>query len=238
MLGKPNGVQTKRQSQPFLGQASVTDHREILKRVGTVLIVVGLIDIGFMVYCIVNGRSYSSSLNIFAVIAGVFLWRGSIRAARLVARYAAFGLAGGLGVCLFLMPFMRPVGLWAAEFGLSPVATVLSVVMVAMLLSLLAWTYRELRAPAVIAALAAAGEDSRAPKRYFVMGAAIPLLLAVVFHFTLSGALGAKAIELARAKYGDTYQYNPTSISQAGNHTQVTLDAYNTHEIRLVTVGW
>ena len=216
----------------------MTDHREIMNRVGKVLIIVGLIDIGFMVYCIVKGRGYSSSLNIFNVIAGVFLWRGSLRAARLVARYSAFGLAAGVGACLFLMPFMRPAGLWAAEFYLQPVATSLSVVMMAVLLALLAWTYRELRAPTVLAALVEAGEDSRPPTRYFVIGAALPLVLAVVFHFTLSGAMGAKAIELAKAKYGVTYQYSPTSIRQGGDHTEVTLAAYNAHEIRTVTVEW
>lgn len=216
----------------------MTDYRQIMKRVGKVLIIVGLIDIGFMVYCIVSGRGYSSSLNIFAVIAGVFLWRGSLRAARLVARYAAFGLAAGVGACLFLMPFMRPAGLWAAEFNLQPVATLLSVVMVAVLLALLAWSYRELRAPTVIAALVEAGEDSRPPTRYFAIGAALPLVLAVVFHFTLSGAMGAKAIGLAKLKYGDTYQYSPTSIRQGGNHTQVSLEAYNAYEIRSVSVDW
>jgi hypothetical protein len=214
------------------------DHLEIMRRVGKVLIVVGLIDIGIMMYCIATGRGYSSSLNIFALAAGVFLWRGNMRAARLVMRYSAFGLAGGLGLCLFLLPFMRPPGLWLAEFMLSPVVTLLSVVMMVILLGLLVWTYREMRSPAVVSALVVAGEDSAVPMRYFAVGAVIPLIIAVAFHFTLHGDTGAKAVELAKAKYGDSYQYNPTSFSEAGSHASVTLDAYNSHEIKSVTVGW
>ena len=48
-----------------------------------VLVVVGLLDIGVLIYCIANGISYSSSQNIFAVIAGLFLLRGSLVAAGL-----------------------------------------------------------------------------------------------------------------------------------------------------------
>lgn len=213
------------------------DHLEIMRRVGKVLIVVGLIDIGFMAYCIANGKGYSS-LTIFALAAGIFLWRGSLRAARFVTRYSAFGLAGGLGLCLFLIPFMRPPGLWLAQFKLSPLVTVASVVMMMAMLGLLLWTYREMRLPAVVSGLVAAGEDSAVPTRYFVIGAVIPLFLAVIFHFTLHGDIGAKAIELAKAKYGDNYHYNPTSFSEAGSHAAVTLDAYNSYEIKSVTVDW
>jgi hypothetical protein len=214
------------------------DHLEIMRRVGRVLLVVGLIDICFMVYCIANGKGYSSSLNIFALGAGIFLWRGSMRAARLVTRYSAFLLAGGVGVCLFLVPFMRPTGWWLAQLRLSPLATLASAAMMVVMLGLLLWTYREMRSPAVVSALVRAGMDSAVPKSYFAIGGAIPLLIAIIFHFTLHGGTGAKAIELAKAKYGDGYQYIPTSFSEAGSHASVTLDAYNSHEIKSVTVGW
>ena len=59
----------------------MNEHLPILKRVGKVLIIIGLVDIAVMIYCIANSISYSSSFNIFAVIAGVFLYRGSLRTA-------------------------------------------------------------------------------------------------------------------------------------------------------------
>jgi hypothetical protein len=48
-------------------------HLAILKRVGAVLVVIGLIDIVWMIYCIVHKISYRSSLNLFGVIAGALL---------------------------------------------------------------------------------------------------------------------------------------------------------------------
>lgn len=52
-------------------------HLRVLKRVGIVLVVVGLLYIGLMVYSIAKGVAYSSSLNVFALIAGIFLIRGA-----------------------------------------------------------------------------------------------------------------------------------------------------------------
>ena len=69
-----------------------------LKRVGVVLVLVGLVDIAYMVYCISRDQGYSSGLNIFVVIAGVFLWRGHLGAARIVAGFAAFFLATTIGM--------------------------------------------------------------------------------------------------------------------------------------------
>jgi hypothetical protein len=54
------------------------DHTAILRKTGWVLVAVGLIDIAMMIYTISLGMSYSSSLNIFAVVAGLFLIGGKI----------------------------------------------------------------------------------------------------------------------------------------------------------------
>ena len=50
--------------------------RTILRRVGLVLIAFGMLDIGVMIYCIANAINYSSSFNVFAVIAGIYVGRG------------------------------------------------------------------------------------------------------------------------------------------------------------------
>ena len=49
------------------------EHLRILKHVGLTLVVLGVIDIGLLIYCIANQISYSSSLNIFAVVAGMLV---------------------------------------------------------------------------------------------------------------------------------------------------------------------
>jgi hypothetical protein len=86
----------------------------VLKRVGLVLVVVGLIDIGIMIYCIAKKISYSSSFNIFAVVAGIFLIRGSLRAAGTVLWFATFYLTAFTSL-LVASPLFLPPGLALIE---------------------------------------------------------------------------------------------------------------------------
>jgi len=48
-------------------------YQKILRNVGWALLWLGVVDVGVMIYCIANNIGYSSSFNIFAIIAGVFL---------------------------------------------------------------------------------------------------------------------------------------------------------------------
>lgn len=91
----------------------MTEHRAVLKRVGLVLVAVGLADVAVMIYCIATRQSYSSSINVFAVAAGVFLIRGSLAAAHWVACFSAFLLAVLIGRIFILFPFLQPFDLLA-----------------------------------------------------------------------------------------------------------------------------
>ena len=79
-----------------------SDYRSALRRVGVVAIFVGVIDTIAFVIAIITRHSYSSSLTIFAVIAGVALIRGNLNTCLKVARWIGFaggsaiGLIGGL----------------------------------------------------------------------------------------------------------------------------------------------
>src|SRR2546425_9956416 len=101
----------------------MNSYRPVLRRIGIVLVVIGVIDIGFMIYCIMTGRSYSSSLNIFAVIAGIFLIKGNLKAAKIVTWFSAFLITGLFGVLLVLFPLTQPFDLWRTEFHLNPIAS-------------------------------------------------------------------------------------------------------------------
>jgi uncharacterized protein YjeT (DUF2065 family) len=83
-------------------------YRAILRRVGVVLLVIGVADIGWMVYCIVNDISYRSSLNLFAVIAGILLIRGNLRAAATIRWFGVFFVAAGLTL-FFTWPALQPM---------------------------------------------------------------------------------------------------------------------------------
>jgi hypothetical protein len=89
-------------------------YREILKRVGVVLVVVGLADIAWMIYCIIHKISYSSSLNLFAVIAGILLMRGSLRTAANIRWFGVFFLSASIAM-LMAWPALQPIDLTLTE---------------------------------------------------------------------------------------------------------------------------
>src|SRR4051812_30406743 len=95
-------------------------YRFILRRVGWVLIVLGALDIAYMVYCVLNDVSYSSSLNIFAVVAGIFLVRGHLGAARTVTWFIAFMLAGLSLAALVVLPWVFPIDYWSVSLRRDP----------------------------------------------------------------------------------------------------------------------
>jgi len=129
---------------------------ETLRRVGWSLIAVGLLDIGLMVYCITNNLRYSSSFNIFAVAAGIFLLRQNMRTARVVSFFAAFFLPPAV-VAVVLNPLVVPV-----PFAIELMATALTLYVF--------WVYRSLTSPAVMEARRAAGVSAKTPRLAWVAG--------------------------------------------------------------------
>jgi len=214
------------------------NYLKVLKRVGRVLIAFGLLDIGFMIYCITRGQSYSSSFNIFAVIAGVFLFRGHLGAARVVTSFSAFMLTGFVGAVLVLFPFLQPFDLWITQVRLHPVSSLLYVGVASGVIALLLWVYTQLRSPAVVQARTAAGQSASPPKAAFLFGVLLVLGLSVALHFTLHGEAAANAMRLAKAKEGSAYKYCVTSMSWAGDHGRAAVTAYNDRQIKSVDVEW
>jgi len=214
------------------------DHREILKRVGLALTVFGLVDIAFMIYSLAQGQSYSSTFNIFAVLAGIFLMRGSLGAARLVTWFSAFMLASFAGAVLLLFPFMQPLDLLIAQAKIYPARLVTPWLVAAAAFVLLGWIYARLRSPPVIAALLASGRSATAPRHAFVLGVGFVVFLAAMLKMTLHGTANEKAIELARHQLGPGYNYATQSIQWGGGHGRAVVAAYNDEEIQHVTVEW
>jgi hypothetical protein len=216
----------------------MTDHRAILKRVGLALVVFGIADIAFMIYSVTKGQSYSSSFNIFAVIAGVFLIRGSLGATRLVTWFSAFMLTGFIGAIFLLFPFLQPFGLLVTQTKLDPAWFVTLWLMAAVVLVLLGWIYRQLRSTPVLAALKASGRSTAAPKLAIGLGIVLVAFLAVMLNMTLNGSAGKKAIEMARQQLGPGYNYATQSIQWSGGHSRAVVAAYNDKEVKYVPVEW
>jgi hypothetical protein len=213
------------------------NYRAILKRVGIVLIAVGILDIAYMVYCISQGQSYSSTLNILAVVAGVFLFRGSLRAVLLITWFAAFMLSY-LVSDFILLPFLKPAELWAIEFRLDAIALCRSLLLTITLIGLHFWIYTQLRAAPVVSASVKSGHSASTPKLAFILGVALVVLPVGMMHFIGGGATGAKAVEVARTQYGEGYKYHLTGMGWSNRYVQASLTAYNEHEIKPIQVEW
>lgn len=213
------------------------DCRTVLKRVGVALIVFGAIDIGVMMYCIAHQISYSSSFNLFAVISGIYLWRGHPWYVRFVTRAAAF-FVGAFCVALLVFPFLFPLDLGLIELCLRPVETIGGMVAAVGVTVFLFWVCRQLRAPAVVAAYAKPGCTSGPPWLAFALAAALGIGTGAMVGLSLSGATARKAIELAKARTGDGYRYSVSHLSWSGDHGRARVVAYRDDSIKTVEVEW
>ena len=161
-------------------------YRAILKRVGVVLLVVGLADIAWMIYCIINKISYSSSLNLFAVFAGVFLIRGSLRTASTVRWFGVFFFSAAVAM-IFALPALQPMDLTITQFRLDPLNSAGGAVFVVSILAFLYWVITELGREPVLVASDAAGVKRRNMRISAGLGVALVIGLGVSLHFLLGG---------------------------------------------------
>ncbi len=221
------------------------DYRTVLRKVGWVLIAGGLIDIGFMIYCIASGMSYSSSFNIFSVVAGVFLLRGSLKAARIISWFMAFFIAGFTGA-LIVMPFLFPFDLLVAYIRLATASAVAGIVFVPVLMAVLVWIYRN---PTSAVVREAMDEDQldytsfwRSPARGFWIGGCIPLFLIVFLGLLMGGATADQVKQKAAAQMGVGYKFHLKSLNMSsgtgGKHVHAVVTAYNTDAIKDIVVEW
>lgn len=213
------------------------DYRTILKRVGAAWVIFGLVDITIMIYCIMLGQGYSSSFNLFAVIIGIFLIRGSLRATTLVTQLCAFILTLLLGIIL-TFPFVQPIGLLLAQAKLKPAETAITLLMLIAVIALLAWTSKQMRSHTVLEARKASGRTTTMPKLVIYFGIALAVFMAITLNTILNGPIGEKAEKLARKKLGPDFKYATQSIRVSGKHHSGTVAAYNDKELKYIPVHW
>ena len=219
------------------------DHLSVLKRAGLVLVTVGVLDIGLMIYAIMSKSSYSSSLNIFAVIAGVFLVRGSLGAASLVRSFALF-FAAALVALLVVAPLLQPLDLTLTQAQLNPGAFASVVLFFALALALFAWVARELGSFPVREAHAKSGKPLTARRTAIpvALGVALAVLVAMVSAFVQRSDSGMRAVQDARAKLGEDYNYHVSSLNynSSGGVTRVSgvVTAWKTDAVRILPFGW
>ena len=216
-------------------------YRVILKRAGYVLVAVGLIDIGWMVYCIINGVAYSSSLNIFAVIAGVLLIRGGLKTAGIV-RWLALLAVSALVTVAVVLPVLQPLGLWLAEIRFHTLSVVTSAVLMVALAGALCWVARELGREPVQIARDAAGFKRRSARVPILGGFGLVVLMSLMLAIFLNGESAERAKREAAKAVGPGFALHVTSlyINDSPGHKSVSavVTAWNNKEVRDIPVQW
>lgn len=207
------------------------------RKAGMVLLFIGIIDIAVMAYCITNQISYSSSFNIFAVIAGALLMKGSIKTARVVRWFSAFFLVLFIGM-LFLFPITMPVQLLITQMKLNPAGMLGSHAFSVLGIGILIWVYKQLSTPSALAKLEQAGHKSGKPKTALFSAIGFMMLGGVMFGLLLNGESAEKAKALAKAQLGENYDYHISSMQLSGAKGSAVVSAFNKNEIINVHVKW
>lgn len=216
-------------------------HTKIFKRTGWVLVAVGVADIFLMVYCIINQMSYSSSFNIFAVIAGIFLLRGNLRAASIVRWFSVFMLSGCITLFLF-WPFLQPIGLTLTQLRLNLVHSLVSFCFAFFIFALLFWLAKELGSRQIQVMRDECGRKKR--NMYIPAGIGFFLVISLVIFlsFFLGGETAEKAKHVAERQVGPGYTFHVSNLNIVKNnkgtsvHGNVT--AWNYSEIKNVEINW
>lgn len=224
-------------SRPNRSELRIPDEaRTTLHRVGLALLIFGLLDIGVMIYCLVNGVGYSSSFNIFAVISGIYLWRGHPWYVKWVTRAAGF-YAAAFCTLILVVPFIFPIDLGALEVRLHPIYAIVGAAATAGVVMFLIWVYRELRQAPVLETYTAAGYTPGPFWAAPACGTTLVLGIGVLFVFLMHGE-EQRAIALATQKTGKGYHYFVTRLSYSSDRGSAEVLAYDDRAIKTVQVEW
>lgn len=207
------------------------------RKAGIVLLIIGIIDIGVMIYCIANKISYSSSFNIFAVIAGILLMKGGVKTARVVRWFSAFFVIAFIGM-IFLFPITMPIQLLATQIKLNPIGMLGSYAFSLVFIGVLIWVYKQLSTPDALAKLELAGYKTGKPKSALYTAIGIMVLGGVLFALLFNSESAEKAKALAKEQLGPAYEYHISSMQTSGEKGSAVVTAFNSNEIKNVQVKW
>lgn len=217
-------------------------HIPLLRRVGAVLLAAGLITLAALALDMFQGMAaFIAGPSLVAVVGGVGLWRGSLRAALGVRWVAAFLLAAGLGL-LFFLPLMQPFSLTFAQLrlGQGPSLSLLAAAVLGVLW--LAWVVWQLGRAPIDTARTDAGLKPRDMRIPAAAGVALVVALGVFLVSMRVGASAHQARALAEQAVGEGYRFHISWLSRVrtGTVSQVSavVIAWNDNEIRRIPVQW
>jgi hypothetical protein len=176
-----------------------------------------------------------------ALVAAVFLIRGSLQTARLVRMTLAL-IAGATAMGVLGLAVIQPIQLSVTEIRLDPMAVLWPAVILAVAVGGGLWLIRELDREPIRTATANAGSrhwNSATPAK---AGAAAMFLAVMLQWLALHGKSADAAASLAQEQLGLQYRYALTSISNSSKdgHTSVSgvVTAWNETEVKKVILHW
>jgi len=229
-------------------------YKEKLKRCGIALIIVGILDVSYMAWSISHSQSSTTTFNIFAIIAGFFLIRGSLKAAKWTAYFGSFflvmSIGGFLATCLAF-----PAAYTIASWKFQAHSMIYNMVMGIISVPLLYWICKELLSSDVVEAQKSAQIKPAYIKRPIIIGVIASIVLGVIlFKATRDEndsdgrpTRASHAVELAKKKLGGAYNYQVTNMSitssinpNGTSHKTVSaiVSAYNDSDFKRVPVSW
>ncbi|MCP5158701.1 MAG: hypothetical protein H6975_04670 [Gammaproteobacteria bacterium] len=207
------------------------------RKAGIMLLMIGILDIGAMIYCIANKISYSSSFNIFAVIVGVLLIRGSVKTARVIRWLSVFFVITFIGMMLLLL-IITPLQLLVTQIKLNPVGMLNYYAFSLILIGILIWVYMQLSTLNSLAKLEQAGYQNGKPKSALYAAICLIILGSLMFEILFNSESADKAKAFAKEQLGSNYKYHISSLIISGNNGSAVVTAYNSNEIRNIQVKW
>jgi len=211
-------------------------YRKRLRRVGVALVVIGLLDIAYTIYCIISQISPLSGPSIFAVVGGFYLVKGNLRAANVVSTFTALILMGLTSFFIFEI-LLRPLDFWLTFLRISSQESVQNIAIVLLVLGFLLWVYWELMSKAVTDARRQAGISGYLPIVGLILGIVLSSGTTLMKFIPTRSETARLAIQEAEEKYGSEYKYFVRHVSYAsgsalGKQVSISLIRYNKDEIR------
>ncbi len=216
-------------------------HSLIQKRAGWLLLAVGIIAGGTV---IAGVASFVPGVAVFAgiaTLAGLYLLRGSPRAALWVRTLVVFLLTAGVAA-LVAAPLYQPLDLTVTEIRLAPYDFAAPALETVIILGVLAWVARQLGQTPVRDAIADAPIrrwDMRLPAQ---AGGGVAVLSGLLVWLMLHGQSAELATSLALQQLGPAYRYHLSWISNSssGHGRSVTgvVTAWNHDEVKTILLHW
>lgn len=197
-------------------------------------------DIAWMVWRVAGGADYSYSMTILAVIGGVLLLRGSLRAAFFLVWIVSVLLP--MAVASGIMELLQPLDLTLTRLRLDTGGQIAAAVPLLVFCAVLYCVRSELLRQPVQAAMLIAGRRRPAAHTALGIGVVLGLLSLLGGHLSRSGDLAGKAEVLARAKHGADFQYYASKITPRddmdGTFVEAKVEAWRADRVDTVDVFW